>query len=160
VVHTALIAQVFPENEAQFDSMYDVRIKKTEIDGVYIPVDMDDAFAELKRLSSPADLEKLRQASEDVVRHKLHFGLGRWMIVNWGLYEGSRLSHSLKEAGLETPDDMARVLLVCFHRHLNGQPLRFEEEIVFYKSLRDKERAEREEARKVIFEETRIRKQE
>jgi hypothetical protein len=45
------------------------------------------------------------------------------MIVNWNFYEGSRLSHYLKQMGLSYPEDMANFLIVCFHRHLNGKDL-------------------------------------
>lgn len=145
--------------EAEFDSTYAARIKLEEINGVYIPKDLDDAFSELERLSSPEDLEKFRKASEDVARSKLFFGLGKWMIVNWGFYEGSRLSDYLRQAGLQHPDDMARVILVCFQRHLNGQPLKFEEEVAYYKAIRDKERLEREGKKEVIKEETHPKKE-
>lgn len=152
-------AQDFPQTEAEFDSMYAERILKTEIDGVYIPKDLPDVFAELKRLSSPADLEKFRLATEDIVRTKLHLGLGRWIIFNWGFYEGSRLSHYLKEAGLIHPEDMARVLIVTFHRHLNDHDLKFAEEVALYQKLREEERLLRESQKKVISEETRTRKE-
>ena len=140
--------------EAEFDSTYAARIKMEEINDVYIPKDLDDAFSELERLSSPEDLEKFRNAPEDVARSKLFFGLGKWMIVNWGFYEGSRLSDYLRQAGLQHPDDMARVILVCFQRHLNGQPLKFEEEVAYYKAFREKERLERESKKEVIEEES------
>jgi hypothetical protein len=154
-----LYGQSAAQSESAFDSAYAVRITKEEINGVYIPVDVADAFDELKRLSSPVDLEKFRKAPEDLIRSKLHFGLGKWMIVNWGFYEGSRLSHFLKEAGLEHPDDMARALVVCFHRSLNGLDIRFDDEVTFYKAFRDEERAARVREQKVISEEKRIRKE-
>lgn len=151
-------AQVFPQNEAQFDSIYAQRILLEEIDGVYIPRNLDDAFVELQRLSSPADIEKFKSATEEIVRKRLFFGLGRWMIVNWGFYEGSRLSHSLKELGILHPDDMARVILVCFHRHLHQQDLRLAEEIAFYQAFREKELMERESKKEVISEEKHVKK--
>jgi len=155
---TGLMAQSAAEAESAFDSAYAVRIGQTEIDGVYIPMDLDDAIAELRRLSAPQDLEKFKTAPEDAVRTKLHFGLGKWIILNWGFYEGSRLSHWLKEAGLEHPDDMARVIIVCFHRSLNGQDLRLQDEVDYYKTLREKERLEREKEQELISEEKHIRK--
>jgi len=145
--------------EAQFDSTYAAHIKMEEINGVYIPKDLDDAFSELERLSSPEDLENFRKAPEDAARSKLFFGLGKWMIVNWGFYEGSRLSDYLRKAGLQHPDDMARVILVCFQRHLNGQPLRFDEEVAYYKAFREKERLERENQKEVIDEKTHPKKE-
>lgn len=154
----AMHAQDIPTSEAEYDSIYAKRILLEEIDGVYIPRDLTEAFAELKSLSSPADLQKLQAAPEDVARYKLHFGLGRWMIVNWGFYEGSRLSHFLRGTGLEHPDDMVRVILVCFHRHLNQKELKFEEEVAFYRDFREKERQEMERRKQVISEEKRIKK--
>lgn len=145
-----LFSQPRNAEEAAYDSAYAVRIKLDEINGVYIPSNLQDAFVELKRLSSPADIDKFRQATEEIVRTKLHFSLGKWMIVNWGFYEGSRLSHLLKAAGLQHPDDMARVLLVCFHRHLNGRELKFEEEVAFYKAFREQEKAAQEAEKEVI----------
>ena len=158
LVPVSLMSQVFGDTEAEYDSLYEIRIQKDELDGVYIPADLEDAFAELQRLSSPADLEKFRMASEETVRDKLHFGLGRWMIHNWGFYGGSRLSHYLKELGLEHPDDMGKFLLVSFHRHLNGKPLEIEEQVAYYYELREQERLARQQQQEVIKTETRKKK--
>ena len=152
-------AQSRAQLEAEFDSAYAVRIKLEEINGVYIPRDLEDAFAELERLSSPEDLKKFQSAPEEAARTKFHLGLGQWIIINWGFYEGSRLSDYLRTAGLLHPEDMARVILVCFHRHLNHQPLLFEEEVAFYHAQREKERLERENKKEVIQEETHVKKE-
>ncbi len=153
-----LSAQVFADTEEKFDSLYAVRIQLEEIDGVYIPADLEDAIAELSRLSTPADLEKFKQAPEELVAEKLHFGLGRWTIYNWGFYEGSRLSHYLRQLGLEHPDDMAKFLIVSLHRSLNDRPLEIEEQVEFYKQKREAERKAREEGKEVIKDEKRIKK--
>ena len=59
-----LLGQVFGDTEEQFDSIYAKRILMEEIDDVYIPMDIEDAFLELNRLSSPGDIEKFKNASE------------------------------------------------------------------------------------------------
>jgi hypothetical protein len=150
--------QEFAQTEAEMDSVYEERILMEEIDGVYIPTDYNDAFAELERLSSAADIEKYKSASEETVRDKLHFGLGRWMVHNWGFYMGSRLSHSLRELGLEHPDDMSKFLLVTWHRKLNEQPLKIEEQVEYYYQLREQERLERAGKGEEIYKGTRKRK--
>ncbi len=155
-----VFGQTNPRAEREFDSLYAIRIELEEIDGVYIPENLDDAFAELSRLSSSADLEKFKSAPEDVVRDKLHFGLGRWMIHNWGFYDGSRMSHYLKELGLEHPDDMAKFMVVSYHRHLNDIPLGIEEQVAYYKEYREQERLKREQQKELIHSETRIKKNE
>jgi hypothetical protein len=155
---TSLQSQSQAQTEAAFDTEYARRIQLEEIDGVYIPSDLDDAFAELNRLSDPSGIAKFRDSPEDTIRSKLHFGLGRWMIHNWGFYEGSRLSHYLKQLGLDHPDDMARFLIVSYHRHLNDVPLQVDEQVAAYRTIREEEIRERERRKEVIHEKTRIRK--
>jgi len=152
------IAQEFGDTEAEMDSIYEVRILLEEIDGVYIPIDLDDAFVELDRLSSKQDIENFKNATEKTVRDKLHFGLGRWMMYNWGFYMGSRLSHYLRGLGLEHPDDMAKFMLVSWHRHLNEKPLEIEAQVDYYYQIREAERRERAGDMEVIHKETRKQK--
>ena len=120
-------AQTDSLKDAEFNEAYNERISKTRINGVYIPEDLEDAFDQLKQLAEPESIETFRAAEEDTVTHRLHFGLGRWMAVNWGFYEGSRYSHYLKQMGLTFPDDMIELTLSTFHRSINGKPLLAEE---------------------------------
>ena len=149
--------QSLPQTEEEFDSLYAVRITKEELNGVYIPIDLNDAFRELQRLSSDADLEKFRDAPEEIISTKLHFGLGRWIYVNWGFYLGSRFSHYLKKLGLEHPDDMTRFVIVSFHRHLNETPLDVEGQVSELQRARDKERQERAGRSETVLDTVRIR---
>lgn len=98
------------------------------INGVYIPVDLEDAFSELNRLSDAAGIANFKNAPDSLIA-KSHFGLVKWVQLNWGLDEGSRISHYLKLKGISVPDDMARIIVLLYHRHLNGQPLMFEAEV-------------------------------
>ncbi len=136
--------------DAQFEKEYQKRIKMEAISGVYIPFDIDDAFGEFKRLTEPHDLEAFKNADEDMVAEKLHFGIGRWMMYNWGFYRGSRLSHHLKGIGLSYPDDMAQFLIVIFHRKLNGKELGIPAQVEIYQSKRAAEMEERKKDKKVI----------
>jgi hypothetical protein len=110
-----------------FNKQYKENIQKSRINGVYIPEDLNDAFKELRDLSNPESLNKFKLAEEMMVAKKLHFGLGRWMIYNWNFYDGSRFSNYLKEKGLSHPDDMAKFVMICFHRHLNNTDLEEDE---------------------------------
>jgi hypothetical protein len=93
-----------------------------EINGVYIPADLNDAFAELDRLSEPKGLAKFKNAPETAIANG-HFGLQKWVQLNWGLDDGSRISNYLKVKGISVPDDMSRTIVLCYHRHLNGKPI-------------------------------------
>lgn len=132
ILSTGLKAQIkneesLPSTPEEFEKQYKRNIKKSIINGVYIPSDVNDAMRELKKLSPPESLEKFKNAPEDIVARKLHFGLGRWIIYNWNFYYGSRLEHYLKGLGVEHPDDMADFLIISFHRYLNGKDLKTKE---------------------------------
>lgn len=120
-------AQVVDSFETEFNKQYEQNIRKERINGVYIPKDMEDAFIELERLSDKEAVMKFRNAPEEVVARKLHFGLGKWMIVNWNFYDGSRFSHYLRSMGVSHPDDMAQFTIVSWHRQLNGKALELKE---------------------------------
>jgi hypothetical protein len=125
--------------ERVYEENYEWRIQQRVLDGIYIPEDLEDAFGEIKRLSEPEALDKFRSGAEEEVARKLHFGLGRWIIVNWGFYDGSRFSHYLKELGLSHPDDMAQFVIRTFHRELNNLPL---DEEPLIEELREQRAAE------------------
>lgn len=141
------------QTPAEYEANYAARIKMEMINGVYIPNDLMDAFEELTRLSAPAGLAEFKSSPEDSIRRKLHFGLGRWILINWGLEEGSRISDYMKKHGVAHPDDMVEVIIITWHRHLNGQPLKFNEEVAIIDKRLQEEKAKRDaEAQKVILE--------
>ena len=150
LIASPLSAQNPPMTDEEFEKEYQKRITKEVIAGVYIPFDIDDAFNEFKRLTEPNDLDRFKAANEDSVAVRLHFGIGRWMIYNWGFYQGSRLSHHLKELGLSFPDDMAQFLIVMFHRKLNNQDLQILQQVEFYQKKRLAESEKRKSEKKVI----------
>lgn len=120
------------------DSIYQVNILKSRINGVYIPKDLDDAFAELDRLSPPEALEKIRVEDEIFIAQKLHYGLGRWMAYNWNFDEGSRFSHYLKGLGLFYTQEMIDFVLISYHRYLNKKPQEVEVRVKQYIEKRKK----------------------
>lgn len=134
----------------EYEATYAQRIKMEMINGVYIPADFHEAFAELERLGDPAGIEKFKQAPEQAVRTKFQTGLGRWIFINWGLEEGSRYTEFLKNQGITYPDDMVTFTLVAWHRHLNGKPLMVEEELAMIRK-RIGEEMKKKEAEKVII---------
>jgi len=103
-----------------FKQQYDKNIKLTKINGVYIPASLEECFKRLNKLSPPSAISQFKAAPEVEVCQKLHFGLGRWIMVNWNFYEGSRISHQLKQKGVLHPDDMVQFILRMYHRSLNG----------------------------------------
>ncbi|MEN0004894.1 MAG: DUF6794 domain-containing protein [Bacteroidota bacterium] len=125
-----------PESEQEFEAAYQKRIKKERLNGVYIPKDIPDALIELNRLVDASSKAKFKQMTEEAATKKLFFSFGRWITHNWGFYGGSRLSSHLAQFGVTYPDDMARLIILSFHRSLNKRPIQFKQEVEKMKNAR------------------------
>lgn len=123
----------------EIEKQYNINIKKSRIDGHYIPKNMEEAVAEFIKLSPPPSVDKFKNAEEEVVVRKLHYGLGKWLATNWGYYEGSRLSHMLRLKGVADPNDMIQVTLRSIHRALNEKPILLDEQAAVIKEMRKNE---------------------
>lgn len=143
--------------ESVFEEDYESRIRKESLYGVYIPKDLGDAFQQLNQLTDASSRAKFTAMTETDARHKLHFSLGRWIIHNWGFYGGSRLTKYLNDIGIFDPDDMARFVIITYHRELNGRPLGVKELVEEFQVLRETERQKRTLEGEIIHEETRKR---
>lgn len=145
-----------PATEDAIEAEYQKRIKKEYLNRVYIPKDLADCFIQLNKLIDEESKRKFKTAPEEVVARKLHFSLGRWMMVNWSFYQGSRLSAYLKNIGIFYPDDMARFIIISYHRNLNRKELKVKEQVEFYQEYRKKKFEEEKTDGEVIYEEKRI----
>ena len=125
--------------EEAYQKNYNKRIKKERLFGVYIPKDVPDAFVQLNKLTPKEAKANFKSVQEETAVKKLHFSLGRWIIHNWGFYEGSRLSHHLRQIGVSHPDDQARVIILAYHRYLNKRPLEVKKLAEYYTEKRRKE---------------------
>lgn len=143
-----LMSQVDPAEA--YKKKYAENILKEEINGKYIPEDIYDAFVQLDELSTTAGRAKLIEGSEEVVAERLTRGLGKWIMVNWNFYEGSRMSHYLKNMGVSIPDDMSQFIIVSYYRHLKGTPLELEQRSQSIFEKRKEEQKERNRNKTVI----------
>jgi ankyrin repeat protein len=99
--------------------------------GIYIPVDLEDCFVELHRMFHPDRVNAIRSWDErDMI--DFHFGLGMYLRNKWGLWGGSRLQEYFFSIGVCHPDDMSGIIFDSFWRHLNGLPIRLDEQIDYY----------------------------
>jgi len=146
-----------PSNDKEFERQYQERITKDRLSGIYIPKNLDDALAQLDKLTSPESRLKFKSIPEDSVCRVMHNRLGQWMIVNWSFYEGSRLSNYLRSAGVTYPYDMADFLILAYHRHLNGHTVTIKELAVYFREKRKKEWEQRQQEGDVLKEEVRKR---
>lgn len=149
------LGQKPPETEQEFDEGYQRRIQMEYIDGVYIPKDLSDALAQLSKLVDRESKAKFKSVPEEEAIHKLHFSLGRWITLNWGFYEGSRLSHALRQMGVYHPEDMAGLIIRSFHRSLNQRPIDVKGQIGAIQAEQKKRLEERLQKGNILYEEKR-----
>ena len=136
---------LFGQDDAAAEQLrkYEENILKEEINGVYIPIDIDDAMTQLDNIANEESRAKLIGADEELVVERLNRGLGKWMISKWNFYDGSRLSHHLKQQGVSLPNDMSLFLIRTYYRQLNELPFEIEERASAIYDLRKKEQEER-----------------
>ncbi|MDF1697026.1 MAG: hypothetical protein P1U56_14385 [Saprospiraceae bacterium] len=152
---TAQNKNLFPKGEEGYEALYLRNIKKSRINGVYIPANLEEAFLELDDLSPEGAKAKFTNAPEDVIATKLHFGLGRWIFVYWNFIEGSRYVEYLRRLGLRDHDHMIQFTIVSYHRYKNNKPLDVEGQVAKYKKLIEEKKREMLGRGEVIHTETR-----
>jgi hypothetical protein len=99
------------------------------INGIYIPKNVEDAIRRFNVLIDAASMEKFKTSSEEIILTRATRSLGKWMIINWSLYEGSRLVENMRRRGVFHPEDIVAFILISYHRTLNGKPLEEEARI-------------------------------
>lgn len=115
---------------------YEIRIQKTFINGQYIPKDLQDALQELdKRMEEDARIT-FKQFSEEEAAGKAYFSMGRWMMVKWGMEDGSRLTHFFQQNQIGFLEDMVRIIMISYHRKVNQKPLDTETLFGYYRNKR------------------------
>lgn len=142
-----------PDTEAEYRQQYAWRVQQEYLFGVYIPRDLYDAFRVLDEKISERSKQRLLSVDEETAWRKLFFSFGRWMMVNWAFYEGSRFENYLRKLGLGHPDDMVRFMIVTYHRHLSGKPLQVKELVAELAEARRKAHLERLQQGEVLHEE-------
>lgn len=112
--------------EEQYRQEYLARIQKSHINGFYIPTDLQDAIRILDEIVDEQGKQKFASRVDSVAVNKVFFSFGRWITLNWGMEQGSRLTVALNKIGVSYPDDMTRLIMYAWHRHLNKQPIEIE----------------------------------
>lgn len=139
VGHSIFSQESSPSTAEEYEKLYNSNIKKSRINGVYIPKDIHEAIVEIKSLSPSDALQKFKNADEDYVVKRLHFGIGRWIAVNWNFSEGSRYVHYMRQMGITHEDDMIEFTLRNLHKELNNLPPEIEGMALKMKEFRKEE---------------------
>ncbi|WP_295667489.1 DUF6794 domain-containing protein, partial [uncultured Mucilaginibacter sp.] len=130
--------------EAIWDKEDKVRFTTDTLRGHYIPKDINDCFRKLDLLVPDSDKIVAKSMAEDTFTSRYYFGLGFWVMNNWGLGSGSRLSVYFNSMGVYNNESMAGIVLVSYYRYLNGNPIHLNGQATkdkeFWKKSKEKER--------------------
>lgn len=115
------------------DSIYQARVLQSELDGMYIPKDLYDAFRELDKLMDGHAKEAFMAFSDEEVDGRTHGTLGVWLENKWSLSEGSRLSEYFRKMKVPHYDYMIGIIIRSYHRHLHGRDLGLKEQVLTFR---------------------------
>ena len=113
-------------------------LKEKDAKSVYIPKDLDDCFAELRRMLSKTDIERMKSGPEDQINRyycslsgehvDFLFRFDEWLDHRW-LGAESRLAAWFKVRRIDDGDNMADIIVHSFWRHLNAKPIDLDDQI-------------------------------
>jgi hypothetical protein len=107
----------------------------------YIPKTLDDALTYLACTWTKNDKDSFRIKPEQEAVTTLHFGVGLSIRNGWNLWKGKNaLVKYFKSVGIFHPDDMSSIILISFHRHLNGNDIKLDEQVKPYQDYWKKAR--------------------
>ena len=130
---TNLSVLAFGQNEPSSQESFERRTRQKKIGQHYIPADLDDAMETLDVIVPEDSKESCAAQSEDFVVERLFFSFGRWIAINWGLYDGSRFSLYLQKLGVDQPDGQKEFVMRAYHRYLNEKDIDVRDLVTRYK---------------------------
>lgn len=110
-----------------------IRFFTDSLRGIYIPENLDDCIKTLDKIYTDSVKIEIAKLSESEYSSGNHlFGIGIWMRNNWQLWGGSRLSKYFNQIGIYHPDDMSGIIMDSYHRYLNNEEIRLDEQVKTY----------------------------
>jgi len=127
-----VIGNTFGQNQEDPKYKINPTRDKNSSTGLYIPENLEDCFKELDKMLHPEIVKEMRSGTEnDMINY--HFGLGMWLRNNWGLWSESRLAKYFNDFGVYHSDNISGIILDSYWRYLNDKPIKFDEQIKYYK---------------------------
>ena len=141
--NTVIIKPEKKEIYQRYDSIYQVRIKAAELNGIYIPKDLFDAFRQLDKLMDEDAKKMFMSYTDEEVDRKTHGTLGVWLEHKWSMSEGSRLSEYFRKMKVPHYDYMIGIIITSYHRYLHGKDLKMKEQVLYFRDLWNEKQRER-----------------
>ncbi len=93
-----------------------------------VPNTLDEAFSSLDNVMSASQREEFRRRPEASAIVDAHSSLGMYIRNNWFRAGNSSLVRQFRDLGAGSLDDVSSMILASYWRHLNGVPIRLDEQ--------------------------------
>lgn len=131
VMHEKALIDLAGKIEVVVEEVQTAR-EEEEDKGIYIPKNLDDALSHLEKVLTKEDKEKIEQMESSKDMTGYHFGFGRQLRNDWGLWAESRLALWFNEQGIHHADDMSGIILDSLWSHINKKPIELDKQIKVY----------------------------
>jgi len=115
---------------------------KPSVHDLPIPKTLNECFALLDKTMPDDEIALVKTLPEDSIYYNAAFKYGTDFFHAWKLYHGSRLTQYFNKLGLQGSHPIYNTILVSYHRYLNKDSIRLEEQIKKYQEIQKQEEQE------------------
>jgi hypothetical protein len=116
--------------------------EKPSVHDLPIPKTLDECFVLLDKTLPDDEIKLAKTLPEDSIYYNSAFKYGTDFFHAWKLYNGSRLTEYFNKLGLHGSHPIYNTILISYHRYLNNDSVKLDEQINKYQAIQKKEEEE------------------
>ena len=116
--------------------------EKRSVHDLPIPKTLNECFVLLDKTMPDDEIELVKTLQEDSIYYNSAFKYGTDFFHAWKLYNGSRLTEYFNKMGLYGSHPIYNTILISYHRYLNKDSIKFDEQVKKYQAIQKKDNEE------------------
>lgn len=108
--------------------------QKPSVHDLAIPKTLSECFTLLNKTMPDDEIALVKTLQEDSVYYNSAFKYGADFFHAWKLYDGSLLTEYFNKLGLHGSPEIYETILISYHRYLNNDSIRLEDQIKKYQA--------------------------
>ena len=116
--------------------------EKPSVHDLPIPKTLNECFALLDKTLPDDEIILAKTLPEDSIYYNSAFKYGTDFFHAWKIYNGSRLTEYFNKLGLHGSHHIYNTILISYHRYLNNDSIKLDEQIEKYQAIQKKEEEE------------------
>ena len=113
--------------------------EKPSVHDLPIPKTLKECFSLLDKTLPDDEIILAKTLPEDSIYYNSAFKYGNDFFHAWKLYNGSRLTEYFNKLGLHGSHPIYNTILISYHRYLNNDSIKLDEQIKKYQAIQKKE---------------------